>query len=769
MLYLYMNLNKLALFFLVLPAQATAIAPPSCLSILEPFGIDPLSKHAGEDDSGSTNVLLRYSPLVDFDDPSKSARAPDLKSLNVEWRVHIFTQHMSSSLPIDLKMTKQSDPNSDPSSATTWKIPLKIYPGFRLGTHFLRASLLEFSQGCSGSSLKEECDMVRPTEINCDKQEESCRTRRLICMPVNRLFDVRPNMPLSFPNKFILKEYFAKLLESGYEEPQSPPQRRFDSPVRIVFITGLTNDGQSTQLFQLLPSLLSEPESFQVSVMHPKQVYDQFRNSNSNSNSNDTDGTFDREIGQQLGSNVRMNAFDWSLDAQFRINNKRHVRPATDTGLLNRARKLLNTTGKILSYEMSGWTVDEFDAAGGLEGVVERLQNVPSGMPEQMENSDWRSLKTLIEGLNGADIVHYTHVPEQALQNQLIVQSARIAGVRKIVCEPGRWRDETFLMSSKSMHLKKSITNVLGPSLASCVKWFTNNKSNQLHDYANSVVTSSRCDAFPIGADVDLKDIGHEACKDYRTPFGGLVSEETTRGRPKIVISIIGRLAAIKSPGMIMQAAAIVQRELHRRKRLLHKYLHEANNTKLTSNPERLPQFVFEFWGDGPLLDLLADILAPELGLHVRRRGTAARAQGECTEINEQNAAYDELQDVIISFEGWISHDTIQHRLQTSVDAVMHSTFEETYCVSNVEALAAGRVLITFGTAGVTEYLSSSDKHGIVVGSPLADSLASALWKVVDSPQTASAIGRAAEDYVRESGLLRDETIKQNVEFFRNL
>ena len=34
------------------------------------------------------------------------------------------------------------------------------------------------------------------------------------------------------------------------------------------------------------------------------------------------------------------------------------------------------------------------------------------------------------------------------------------------------------------------------------------------------------------------------------------------RGRPKVVIAVIGRLAAIKSPGMIMRAAALLQQEI---------------------------------------------------------------------------------------------------------------------------------------------------------------------------------------------------------------
>ena len=88
----------LGLILLVLPVQASYLIAPPCLTVLEPTGIDPLSKHAGEHGNGRTHVLLRYSPTVDVDGHFQNSVAPDLQTTNVAWRLHIFTQqrHMHS-------------------------------------------------------------------------------------------------------------------------------------------------------------------------------------------------------------------------------------------------------------------------------------------------------------------------------------------------------------------------------------------------------------------------------------------------------------------------------------------------------------------------------------------------------------------------------------------------------------------------------------------------------------------------------------------------
>ena len=86
-----------------------------------------------------------------------------------------------------------------------------------------------------------------------------------------------------------------------------------------------------------------------------------------------------------------------------------------------------------------------------------------------------------------------------------------------------------------------------------------------------------------------------------------------------------------------------------------------------------------------------------------------------------------------------------------------------------VEALAAGRILLTFGTAGVSEYLQPTNPHGIVVWPPTAASMAATLLEIVDAPETARAMGRAAEKYVVAEGLIRDRTIDRAVQFYHEI
>ena len=777
---------------------AVRLSPP-CLTVLQPEGVMLLSQHAGENGTGKTSVILQYAPLQRRSTSTLhqlSVTRPNFTSPSVEWRVHLYSQHTSISMPIDLTSTAPFYDND--SNGTTanqrWKILTEIGPGFRVGTHFLRVSLLEFPQGCQQESS--ECDDVRHEEMEDEEDQEQLDAgrrkqsekpdflRRLLCATATTMFDVRIGTKQAMLQAQTLRAATERLSKTPAPSPKPSHKSSLNTkleqkPLRIVFISGLTNDGQSTTLFQLLPRLLSDPASFQVSLLYPK---------------------FSEEQLQLHENRVKDHALDWSLDMAFRLDNKRHLSPATDLRLFHRAQSLLlgvynNSVGALLPYEMRGWTVSEFENAGGLAGVVKRLQSVPAGRPELMTSSDRRSLKTLIDGLHGADVVHYTHIPEEALENQLIVQSARISGARRIVCEPGRWHDDTLLKnpttsSSASpgfMSTSSGITDVIGPSVASCVNWFSHKTKHadeySVEVYSSPITKSTRvvpvrdetlddhphCHVLPIGADVEVSEIGCQQAHNndkpvYRVPFEVLLAFNSTNHysclhRPKVVVAVIGRLAAIKSPGMILRAAAIVKQEME-----LRSMKQELKD--VCSTGSALPQIVIEFWGDGPLLELLAVTLAPELGLSVRRRDAK---HGDADSSVENDGNINENSDVIISFEGWVPHENIHSRLQSSVDAVLHSTFEETFCVSNVEALAAGRVLLTFGTAGVAEYLEQSDAHGVVVRPPTPASLAMALLALVDSPETAAAIGRAAENYILAAGLVRNSTISRTIHFFKSL
>jgi glycosyltransferase involved in cell wall biosynthesis len=766
-------------------AAAPAAGLPTCLTVLQPSGITPLSLHAGEDGTGKTSVVLRYaiSGAVGTGAGGTPSAPPDLSTPGVEWRVHIYTQHTSISMPIDLTATSGS---GDGGRTQSWKIPTDMEPGFRVGTHFLKASLLEFPQGCrnralDGHDASSECDDVRHAERLEEEEEEEeekyrdtrrFAPRRLICATATRVFDVRLDARHAMIQAKALKaaiEHVPAETRPHGKSTRGKSTRKRRRPLRIVFLSGLTNDGQSTHLFQLLPRLLSDPASFQVSLLFPKSSADQLHQ---NRHAAEED-----EAEKEAAA-----ALDWSLDAASRFNNKRHLIPAADMQLYRRARALLSglrngdiTKGTLLPYEMRGWTVREFQDAGGLAGIVQRLQRVPAGRPERMAPSDRRSLESLMAGMRGADVVHYTHIPEQALENQLLVQSARIMGVQRIVCEPGRWHDDTLdSADAPNQATSHSITDVIGPSAASCARWFSNLMVQQAvvevdasaatvvegivrsgPGPGDEAVARAQCHVLPVGADVDVNDIGPQqqqptALKPgYRVPFEELQSGGGGGGgggdRPKVVIVVIGRLAAIKSPGMIMRAAALLQQEMQARRKL------EDGVSSI------IPRFVVEFWGDGPLLDLLAGTLALELGLAVERRDAAEKDDEGPSEDN----------DVLVSFEGWVPHETIHSRLQTSVDVVLHSSFEETYCASNVEALAAGRVLLTFGTAGVSEYLQRSDQHGVVVWPPTPASMVAALLAIVDAPDTARVMGRAAEEYVVAEGLVRDRTIDRAVQFYR--
>ena len=113
-------------------------------------------------------------------------------------------------------------------------------------------------------------------------------------------------------------------------------------------------------------------------------------------------------------------------------------------------------------------------------------------------------------------------------------------GVQRILCEPGRWHDKTLDDTDVNNHITgRGITDVIGPSAASCSNWFP--KSARYHQDtvevdASSYVysglgeanTRSHCHVLPIGADVDVNDIGYQQGNPsaeklrYRVPFAGL-------------------------------------------------------------------------------------------------------------------------------------------------------------------------------------------------------------------------------------------------------
>ena len=177
---------------------------------------------------------------------------------------------------------------------------------------------------------------------------------------------------------------------------------------------------------------------------------------------------------------------------------------------------------------------------------------------------------------------------------------------------------------------------------------------------------------------------------------GPILRQETNSSRVRF--GFVGRLAPQKSPGLFIRAAAAVGAA----------YRHTPLDVS------------FAVLGDGPLREPL-ERLAVRLGLRVTGGRYVSEERGPGTEMH---------------FAGWLEPSDVRAAVRDSLDVVVHSNvLEETFCMCNVEAMAEGKAVVTFGVGGVSEYLRRGDAHGIVVDKPSVAGLTEALLRVAEDSE----------------------------------
>ena len=179
----------------------------------------------------------------------------------------------------------------------------------------------------------------------------------------------------------------------------------------------------------------------------------------------------------------------------------------------------------------------------------------------------------------------------------------------------------------------------------------------------------------------------------------------------RVRFGFVGRLAPQKSPGLFVRAAAAVGKA----------YEHTPVNVS------------FAVLGDGPLrepLELLADRLGLRVtgGRYVTERGTGP----------------------LMHFMGWLDPSEVRAAIKDELDVIVHSNIlEETFCMCNVEAMAEGKAVVTFGVGGVSEYLRPGDAHGVVVHHPSVPGLTTALLQLAEDADLRRRLGSNAAPRVR--------------------
>ena len=165
-------------------------------------------------------------------------------------------------------------------------------------------------------------------------------------------------------------------------------------------------------------------------------------------------------------------------------------------------------------------------------------------------------------------------------------------------------------------------------------------------------------------------------------------------------VVFVGRLVPQKSPGLFVRMAAVVDAAFR-------------NDARRSVH--------FDVVGSGWLFDDLV-ALARHLGI-----GTDA-----------------------LTFHGALAHDAVMEFLATRADVVVHTNLlEETFCMVNVEAMAVGVPIVTFGVGGVSEYLAVGETHSTTVRFPSTAALAAAVIGAVEDGEGRRDQGARAEHHVR--------------------
>jgi glycosyltransferase involved in cell wall biosynthesis len=324
-------------------------------------------------------------------------------------------------------------------------------------------------------------------------------------------------------------------------------------PIHVALVASLSNDGQNHLMLQQLRGL-SLSSKFRVTIMYSKHLQPQPRPL--------------LPYLEEFRSFVNIETYDISADSNF------------------------------------------VESVGGIEKLTVMLERAND--LKELSSKALEPLESMMKLFrDNVDIVSFVHVPENDVVNRFIVQAARLAGVKHILCEPGKW-------AKSEIWNRRGVTGIIAPSRVACVWW---NDSNHVPP------------CWPISPGV---------------AFVKKNVKKKSNEREKIIIAWIARIAPIKTPGLFVRFA----------ERMIYHH-HDV-------------EFEFVMIGDGPIRNIVEGM----------------------------------VKDSNVSFRGWISKDDVVKTLTSGgIDLVVHTAFEETFGMSNLQVMMSGVPLVTVGTAGVLEYI----------------------------------------------------------------
>ena len=285
--------------------------------------------------------------------------------------------------------------------------------------------------------------------------------------------------------------------------------------------------------------------------------------------------------------------------------------------------------------------------------------------------------ESFVVPLFGLDLVTFANARTEI--DTLIVEAARLAGVKRIVMElpnlypPQYVRVDALVAPS---HFVKNHPSVV----ADPTPCFVINPGIQIDSFVPHT-------SFPVNKDTCSVDFGH--CSQLNRPFR---------------IGFVARLAPEKNPGLFVRLAAELTSRLQQRSEL-----RDANTNA------RKVEFIIV--GDGEIRDDLERFADWFFSLNAN--------------------IYSELQgsDPILKFVGWVKRDELP-TLMSTIDIIVNPSLRdsETFCIANLEAMAAGAALVTFANGGQSEYMRNNT-FGFVVGpQPTVTGLANAVEWLMEHP-----------------------------------
>ena len=266
--------------------------------------------------------------------------------------------------------------------------------------------------------------------------------------------------------------------------------------------------------------------------------------------------------------------------------------------------------------------------------------------------------------LFGLDLVTFANARTEI--DTLIVEAARLAGARRIVMELPN------LYPPQHVH----VDALVAPS------HFVKNHPSVVADPTPCFVINPgiHLDSFLPHSMLDQPRVCHAANGSQAQP------ESCQGGNPvdrPFRIGFVARLAPEKNPGMFLRMAAELSARLARRGELRF-----GGDDAMGNLRKRKVEFIVI--GDGEI----------RRELEVFTRWLFARlSQSQVDILSELEGP-----DPLVKFIGWVKRDELPQVLST-VDVLVNPSLRdsETFCIANLEAMAAGAALVTFANGGQSE------------------------------------------------------------------